>query len=287
MTGILRGVGTVFRRELATVARTPGYAILAIGLLVVLGGLVAVGGGGETGYVPAIVDLLLPTEVLVPLLSVVLGYRALLGDTDTGELAVIRTYPVTTASYVFGVLLARTVALFAIVGVPFVLVGIFVWLTAAPDTGIFATHTGVDSPLLYVRFLTFVALLGVTYLSISAAVSALASSRRSAIALGVLVIIAGVLGGDLALLRALGDGTTPSAIPARLALTPNGAFRGLVFEYVIGATFAPEGGVVNVGRAIGSFVGWILVGATVSIAALAYRRRIDTLIERVRFRLRQ
>jgi len=285
MTGVLGGVGTVFRRELATVARTPGYAVLAGGLLLVLGGLVAVGGGGGTGFVPAVVDLLLPAEVLVPLFAVVLGYRALLSDASSGEFAVIRTYPVSAARYVVGVLLARTVALLAVVVGPFALVGVFVWLTAAPDTGIFATHTGVDSPLLFVRFLVFVALLGVAFLSLAAAVSAVASSRRSAIALAALAVVAGVLGGDLALLRVLAAGAPSSEIPARLALTPNGAFRGLVFEYVIGAAFAPDGGVVDVGRAVGSLVGWTLAGVAVSVAALAYRRRVDTLMERVRFRL--
>jgi len=116
---------------------------------------------------------------------VVLGYRALLSDGASGELAVIRTYPVRVSEYVAGVLLARTVALVAVVGVPYAVVGAGVWLTVAPDTGIFATHAGIDSPVLYLRFLAFVLLLGAAYVSLAAAVSALAASRRSAIALGV------------------------------------------------------------------------------------------------------
>ena len=285
MTRIGAGVGTVFRRELATIARTPGYGVLAVGLLLVLGGLIAAGGGGRTGFVPAVVDLLLPAEVLVPLFAVVVGYRALLSDTASGELAVIRTYPVSVTSYVVGVLLARMVALFVVVVTPFALLGLFIWLTAAPDTGIFATHTGVDSPYLFVRFLVFIMLFGVAFLSLAAAVSAVASSRRSAVALAALTFVAGVVGGDLALLRALADGTSPSAIPVWLALTPNGAFRGLVFEYVIGAAFAPDGGIVDVRRAVGSLVGWTLVGIIVSVGTLAYRRRVDTLIERARIHI--
>lgn len=69
MSGPLTGVATVFRRELATVVRTPGYGVLAVGLLVAVGGLLAAGGGGATGFVPAVVDLLLPTEALVPLVG--------------------------------------------------------------------------------------------------------------------------------------------------------------------------------------------------------------------------
>ncbi|WP_280585414.1 copper ABC transporter permease [Halorubrum sp. Boch-26] len=282
MSGRLSGVATVFRRELATVVRTPGYGVLAVGLLVALGGLLAAGGGGATGFVPAVVDLLLPTEALVPLVAVVLGYRALLTDAASGELAVIRTYPVRVGEYVTGVLLARTVALVAVVGVPYAAIGVVVWLTAAPDTGIFATHAGVDSPLLYVRFLAFVLLLGAAYVSLAAAVSALAASRRSAIALGSLALVAGVLGGDLVLLRSLAAGASPTTVPSAIALAPNGAFRGLVFEHVIGVAFAPEGGFVSTVRAVGSLVGWTLLGAVVAGATLAWGRRVDAAIERVR-----
>lgn len=282
MSRLLADIGTVFRRELVTVRRTPGYVVLAVGLLIVLGGLAAVGGGGGTGFVPAVVDLLLPTEILVPLLAIVLGYRALLTDTTSGEFAVIRTYPVSTVDYVLGVLLARIAALVAIVGVPFALVGLYVWLTAAPDTGIFATHSGVDSPLLFVRFLAFVLLLGTAYLSLSAAVSALASSRRSAIALGLLALLVGVLGGDLAILRSLSGGASPGEIPGLLALTPNGAFRGLVFEHVIGVAFAPGGEFVQTGRAVGSLVSWILAGIAVAITTLTYAAWVDVVVERAR-----
>ncbi|QKY17904.1 copper ABC transporter permease [Halorubrum sp. CBA1229] len=282
MSGRLSAVATVFRRELATVIRTPGYGVLAVGLFVALGGLLAAGGGGATGFVPAVVDLLLPTEALVPLVAVVLGYRALLTDAASGELAVIRTYPVRVGEYVAGVLLARTVALVAVVGVPYAVIGGVVWLTAAPDTGIFATHSGVDSPLLYLRFLAFVLLLGAAYVSLAAAVSALAASRRSAIALGVLALVGGVLGGDLVLLRSLAAGASPTTVPASIALAPNGAFRGLVFEHVIGVAFAPEGGFVATGLAVGSLVGWTLLGVAVAGATLAFGRRVDAAIERVR-----
>lgn len=281
--GVLAGVGTVFRRELATVLRTPGYGVLAGGLLAVLGLLVAVGGGGATGFVPTVVDLLLPAELLVPVLATVLGYRALLSDVVSGELAVIRTYPVSIAGYVVGILLARLVALVAVVGLPFAAVGGYVWLTAAPDTGIFATHTGVDSPLLYVRFLALSLLLGAAFLATSMWVSAAATSRRNALALAVLAFLVGTLGGDLSLIGSLMAGADPSAVAGRAALTPNGAFRGLVFETVIGVSFAQEQAVVDVGRAVGSLVGWTVLGSFAATATLAVRHRVNAAIERVRY----
>ncbi|WP_080505229.1 copper ABC transporter permease [Halorubrum aethiopicum] len=277
-------VATVFRRELATVLRTPGYGVLAVGLLVLLGGTLAVGGGGDTGFVPAVVDLLLVTEVAVPLVAFVVGYRALLADAESGEFAVIRTYPVSVAGYVVGVALARALAFLAVVVVPYALIGAVVWATAAPDTGIFATHSGVDSPLLYLRFLGLIVPFGAAYLSAAVAVSAVASSRRGAVAIAVVALVAGVLGGDLAILRSLASGASPSAIPGLLASTPNGAFRGLVFETVIGVAFAPAGGFVAVGRAVGSLLLWTVGGLLLSTAALAYGDRLDVPLEGVRAR---
>ena len=286
MMSALRALETTFRRELATVVRTPGYAVLGLGVLFVVAGVTLVGGGGSTGLLPAIVDLLLPVEVLVPLVAVVLGYRALLTDAASGELAVIRTYPVGVVAYALGILLARLVALVALVGLPLALIGGYVWVTAAPETGIYATHSGVDSPWLFVRFLVFTFTLGASYLAVAAAVSSLAAGRRSALALGGVVLVGGVLGGDLAVLRSLsGDGAT-TALAGTVASTPNGAFRGLVFEYVVGVAFEAGDGFVDPGRAVATLLGWCVAGVGVAVGSLAYGRRVDALFERVLTRLR-
>ncbi|WP_096389570.1 copper ABC transporter permease [Halopenitus persicus] len=283
MTGShLRSIGAVLRREIATIRRTPGYWIASLGLLAVLVGVLAVGGGDETGFVPAIVDLLLPTELLVPTMAVVLGHRALL--TDAEELAVIRTYPVSMVDYVCGVAAARVVAFVGML-VPFALIGGYVWLTASPDTTIYATHTGVDSPLLFVRFLAFVVLLGLPYLSVSMVVGAVASSRRGALALAALVLVGGVLGGDLAVVGSLGGGAGVESLPARVAIPPNGAFRGLVFEHVIGVALPPDDGFVSSAAAVGSLLGWTAIGVGASIAVLAFGGAVTDRLERVRGRV--
>jgi hypothetical protein len=78
-------------------------------------------------------------------------------------------------------------------------------------------------------------------------------------------------------------GADPSAVAGRAALTPNGAFRGLVFETVIGVSFAQEQAVVDVGRAVGSLVGWTVLGSFAATATLAVRHRVNAAIERVRY----
>ncbi len=285
MRSTLRTVETVFRRELVTVARTPSYAALWVGVLLVFGGVAVVGGGGATGVIPAVVDLLLPAEVLVPLVAVVLGYRALLTDAASGELAVIWTYPVGTLAYAVGVFLARLLALVVLVAAPLAIVGAYVWLTASPDTGIYATHRGVDSPVLFVRFVALVAAFGTVFLCVAMAISSVASDRRGALALGGVVLLAGVLGGDLAVLRSLADGS-PEVLAGAVASTPNGAFRGLVLEHVVGVAFAADGGFVDTGRAMRTLLGWSAGGAAVAVGSLAYGRRVDAAVERLRRWLR-
>ena len=285
MTGALTAGVVTFRRELRTIVRTPGYLLLVLGLFAVVFGVLVVGGGGETGFIPAIVDLLVPTELLVPVLAVIFGYRALLTDTKSGEYAVVRTYPIGVGSYVAGVVIARMMAFLAIVTVVYGAGGVYVWMTAAPDTGIYATHAGVDSPLVFVRFLVFVLALGVTYLLLAVAVSTIANSRRGAMALGALVVIVGTAA-ELGIVAALAAGTVAvDSVAATLALTPNSAFRGLVFEYVVGVAFRGEmAGFVASRAALAGLAGWNAIGLACSVLTLRYGRQISDAIERVRWR---
>lgn len=283
----LRAFGAVFRREIATVLRTPGYGLLSVGLLVALFGFVIAGGGGETGFVPAVVDVLVPVELLVPLVAVIFGYRALHADSESGELAVLRTYRIGAPAYVAGIAVARLLAFAAVVGVPLAAVGGYVWVTASPDTGIYAVTRGVDSPALFVRFVAFTLLLGVPYLLFAAAVSAFAESRRGAVAVAVIVFVGGTIGGDLAVLGALSDGLSPETLPAVLGATPNTAFRGLVFEYVVGVATASEGQFVDPNAAIAGLAGWSVLGFVAAVGVVSTATSLDRLTERLHTKLKE
>jgi len=77
---------------------------------------------------------------------------------------------------------------------------------------------------------------------------------------------------------------SPDEIAGSLTLTPNGAFRGLVFEHVIGVAFAPDGRFVQTGRAVGSLVGWTFTGIAVAVTTLTYAARVDVVVEWARER---
>ena len=246
-----RRFATLLARELRGAARNRSYLVLALAMAAVVFWSVISGGGPEAGYVPTVVDLLVPVEVLVPAIGFATGYRAVVDDAQRGELTVLETYPVPAWMYVGTVYLGRLAVVLGVVLVPLGLVGVYVAVTAAPDTTVFATHGGIDSPALFVRFL---ALTGA--LAVALAASAFAASRRRAIVLGLVGLVV-VVGADLALLRSLSSGVVGErSLDVVLGASPMSAYRGLVFETVVSVAFDGGSGYVAPGAAVTGLLAW-------------------------------
>ncbi|MEF8807435.1 ABC transporter permease [Natronomonas sp.] len=274
----------VVRREITTMARTRAYAVLTVLLAGVLLGIVERSDAVAGGYVPSAVDLLLPMEVLVPVIAIALGYRAFSGDND--DTAVLSTYPVSNASLVAGVFFGRLVGLVAVVGLPLLAVMALVAVTPGLESAVFATTGGIDSPILFVRFVALTVVFGAAVLAVTLAASILARSSRAALALAVGIFVAVVVGGDLLVLGGLAAGSIPvDSLEIALAISPNSAYRGLVFEYVVGVAAEQEGFIDPLSSAA-MLVAWTvfgLVGATVGL----YRQGETGLVTRLRWRLEE
>lgn len=230
-------------RELHTAARTRSYYLLGLAVGGILLGLTFGGGGAATGYIPTVVDLLLPLELLVPVVAIAIGYRAIPSDLDRGELAMLDTYAVSPATYVGAVYLGRAIVLSAIIGGALLAVGLLVAFTAAPDTGVFATHSGVDSPILFGRFLVVTLLFGNAVLSVVLLASVVVATTRTAIVAAIGAVLVVVVGGEAAILLGVLDGVLGEpTLTAALGFVPNSAYRGLVFETVVGVLSAGESG---------------------------------------------
>lgn len=230
-------------RELRTAARTRSYYLLGLAIGGILLGLTLGGGGAATGYIPTVVDLLLPLELLVPVVAIAIGYRAIPADLDRGEVAMLDTYAVSPATYVGAVYLGRAAVLSAIVGGALVVVGLLVAITAAPDTGVFATHSGVDSPILFGRFLVLTLLFGNALLAVVLLASVVVATMRTAIVAAIGAVLVVVVGGEAAILLGVLDGVFgESTLQIALGLVPNSAYRGLVFETVVSVLSAGESG---------------------------------------------
>ena len=267
-----RAVQVVLVRELVTLARSRAYLGMLVGVGIVSGGMLAAGGGVEIGYVPAALDLLLPFEILVPAVAIALGYRTITDDARRGELDVLETYPVPPWAYVVGVYGGRALALAGVVVVPLGIAGLYLSTQSPPDPTTLATHGGVDSPVLFVRFIALTLLYGLATLALALAVSALAWSRRTAIVLAILLLGGVVVGVDLLLLRGFGSGWIPAdQLTSALALSPTSAYRGLVLENVLYVAFDAESGYASSTASILGLLGWTVVGLALTVAGVTRR----------------
>lgn len=267
-----QAVQSVLVRELLTVGRSRAYIGMIVGVAFVAGGMLAAGGGVEIGYVPAALDLLLPFEIIVPAVAIALGYRTITDDERRGELDVLETYPVPSWAYVLGIYGGRAIALAGVVVIPLALAGLYVSTQSPPNPTTLATHGGIDSPILFARFVVLTLLYGLATLALALAVSALAWSRRRAIVLAILLLGGVVVGVDLAVLRGFGIGwIADQQLRTALALSPTSAYRGLVLEEVLYVAFDAKTGYAASGASLLGLVGWTAVGLAVTVAGVDRR----------------
>ena len=253
----------VAQREFDTVVRTRTYAGLAavFGLIVVV--LPALGGLG--GYLPLVLDLSTPVEVLVPVLAFGFGTWTVLADAQGGELDVIRTYPVGRGTYVVGAFLGRAVGLLVAILVPLALLGVATPVVREPATSVLASHGTVDSPTYYARFVALTCGYALVTLALAMAVSSLARSRRTGAAAAVLAVLAVVLGFDLVVVLGVAEGLVgPGTLPFALAASPTAAFRGLVLATATGGLLETGPPAANAAASLVGLLAWLVAGLGVA-----------------------
>lgn len=255
-------------RELGTVRRTRSFHVLVVGVAAVFAA-VAWTGGASDGYIPTVVDLVTPVEVLVPVLAFAFGYRVLLEDRRSGELAVLETLPPTDASVVVGTFLGRGVALALAIAVALAPSFLLAWSSGGPGSVVYATQQGADSPLLFLRFVTLTTCFGLSVLAVAVAASAVANRPRGAVALVAVVWLPLAVATDIGALTMLaGDVLGPGAVPAVQALSPASAFRGLVLGTVLDAAIGPGVRAAAPALDAGSLLAWTVCGLAVAASRL-------------------
>jgi ABC-2 type transport system permease protein len=266
-TGRFGRLLAVVDREVATVLRTRSYVVLALGYAAIVLGLTWV--GGESGYVPLTVDLLTPVELLVPPLATAFGYRAVLADTAGREIEALRTYPLDRATYVLGVYLGRLAALLVVVLAPLLLAGLLVPGTGGQGSGVVASHETAGSILLYLRFVVLSGAFAAVVLAAAVAVSTVARTGRTALALAVLLVVVLVIGADVGIVAALGGGLVDDeGLAYVIAMSPNSAFRGLVLGTVVSVVRSET---VRAGSAVGNLFGlglWLIGSLAVAVVTV-------------------
>lgn len=262
-----RRVEALADRELTSVLRTRTYALLAVGYGAVVLGLAWA--AGPSGLVTLALDLLTPVEVLVPALAIAFGYRALAVDAEHGELDVVRTFDCSRGTTVLGVFLGRAGPLLVVVLAPLVLAMVLPAILGGPSSSVIATGPRADPLVLYGRFLALTAAYALAALAAAVAVSTVVSNGRSALVLGVGLLVALVVGLDLGVVGALAVGLVGDAgLGWLLAASPASAYRGLVLATVVQPATDTGGPLANplVG-ALGLLI-WLVAGLLVARATV-------------------
>lgn len=261
-----RRVGQVFalaQREFDTVVRTRAYAGLAVTFGLVVVALPSL--GGLAGYLPLVLDLLTAVEVLVPVLAFGFGTWTVLADAQSGELDVVRTYPVARSTYVVGAYLGRAVALLLAILAPLAVLGVATPLLREPATSVLASHGTVDSPVYFLRFGALACAYGLVVLALAMAVSSLARSRRSGVAAAVLALLVVVLGFDLLVVLGVGQGLLgPDTLAIALGASPPAAFRGLVLRTAAAGLFETGPPPADVAASAFGLAGWLVLALAVA-----------------------
>ncbi|WP_436930781.1 ABC transporter permease [Halosimplex halobium] len=256
----------VAQRAFDTVVRTRTYLAVAV-----VYGFIVVGlpvASGVSGYLPLVLDLLTPVEVLVPLVAFGFGSWSVLADARSGELDVIRTFPLDRSTYVLGTFLGRAVGLLAAVLAPLVVLGISIPFLREPATGVFASHATVDSPVYLVRFVALTAAYALVSLALAMAVSSLARSRRTVVAAATVATLAVVIGIDAAVILGLVHGIVGAdSLGLVVALSPTGAFRGLILSTAVDGIVSTGTPAANAAASVAGLTIWFILAFVVATLA--------------------
>jgi len=217
-----RQIVTIARKEFRDRMRSRWVlavaAILALfALVIAYFGAAQSGAVGFKGMELTIASLTSLVIYLVPLIALILGYDAIIGERERGSLDLLLSLPVTRLELLLGKYLGLALALGASILAGFGLAGV------ALSYGI-----GLDALYHYAGFMLSTLLMGLAFLSIALLVSVLATNKVAASGAAVVLWFFFVLVYDLILLGILvtTEGRyTGAAFPVLLFLNPADIYR--------------------------------------------------------------
>lgn len=177
---------TVAKKDFKDSARSRWLWALSVIFVLLVGGLAylfttipGLGGVGESAStVVLLFALLSPSGVFVPIIGMMISYKSIVGERESGTLKLLLSLPHERADVVAGKLLGRSMSLLIAVVIGFT-VGLVVFAVQIPDLNLSA----------YVLFLALTLLFGVVYISIGVGLSSLTASASRALALAVTFIV--------------------------------------------------------------------------------------------------
>lgn len=190
----------------------------AFALVIAYFGAAQQGAVGFRGIEVTIASLVSLVIYLVPLIALILGFDAIVGERERGSLDLLLSMPLTRFELLLGKFTGLSAALAVSTVAGFGLVGVL--LAARLPAGAWFHYAG---------FIFSSVLLGMAFLSLAVAVSVFATDRARASGIAIAVWFFYVLVYDLLLLGALvvtgGGGALADAFPVLLLLNPADVFR--------------------------------------------------------------
>lgn len=205
---------------------------------------------------------------LVPLIALILGFDAIVGERERGSLDLLLSMPLTRLELLLGKFLGLSAALACSIVVGFGSVGVLL-----------GTRLPAQAWFHYAGFIVSSVLLGMAFLSLAVTVSVFATDRTRASGSAIALWFFFVLVFDLLLLGALvatGGGVAADAFPYLLLLNPADVFRILnIFGledvrtmYGLATVFPPQ--LANAGVLGGVMLAWIVL--PLAIATWRFRQ---------------
>lgn len=218
----IRQVGVVASREFRDRLRNRWVLAVmlvftAFAFVIAYFGAAQQGAVGFKGIEVTIASLVSLVIYLVPLIALILGFDAIVGERERGSLDLLLSLPLTRFELLLGKFLGLSAALACSTVAGFGLVGLLLASQFPPGAWF---H--------YAGFIFSSVLLGMAFLSVAVAVSVFASDRTRASGIAIAVWFFFVLVYDLLLLGGLvvtGGGIAPDVFPLLLLLNPADVFR--------------------------------------------------------------
>lgn len=199
------------------------FFVLALGVAY-FGGAVA-GRVGFTGLSNTVVSLASLGVFIIPLIALMLSYDCIVGEEDDGTLLLLRSYPISLWQLFLGKWLGRSALLLVCLLLGFGSAGLLIAFNIEEDIGVVLSAFSI--------FILSSFLLGIVYIGLGIAISAMASSRNQAAGIALLLWFISCILFDIMLLAVLvaSEGKVASDMLAfSLLLNPTDIFRIINFN---------------------------------------------------------
>ncbi|MFB6146098.1 MAG: ABC transporter permease subunit [Halobacteriaceae archaeon] len=135
-------------------------------------------GGQEQAASQLLLSLMTPTSILLPAIGVMVGYKAIIGERNSGSIKILLSLPHSRRDAIAGKFVGRTAV-----------VTVAVALGAIIGAVVFLVVAGTFAPVKYLAYVATSIVLGATFVSIAVGFSALTTSDTVAIIGGVGLVL--------------------------------------------------------------------------------------------------